>query len=265
MGIWWGRIAGTALVAALVVTAVAACSAAPSTPPGPTATPTATARTPDPSLLDLSQIRAAIEREYSGQLLGIGDGAGVVIVAFQSTAEVAAADVIARYGAKVRVTVGGFPYPSPPATTNACAARVATLIDPGALRATIEMPSATIGHAVSFAATVRLTNTGSAAISIVTGQPMFIFLFEPGGTVPVGLFAGPVGGTGMQFGLESGGSKSIPAIGGTASCDLRLGYELPDGPYVARAKVEIDQTGPSSGLPTGVFLSDPLPITVATK
>jgi hypothetical protein len=47
----------------------------------------------------------------------------------------------------------------------------------------------------------------------------------------------------------------IVVRGGTASCDLALGYELPDGPYVARAAVELDQ--PSA---PGYFWSQPLPV-----
>ncbi len=161
------------------------------------------------------------------------------------------------------MTVGLFPYPAPSGGTNVCAALLGPLVDPGPLRATIEMPSDTVGHDVAFAATVRLTNTGAVPSAVETGQPLQILLFEPGGTVPVGVGAAAIAGTGLGFRLEPGGSSSIPATGGTSSCDLRLGYELPDGPYVARAAVEIDQA--SSGGVNGVFLSDPLSITVTTK
>jgi hypothetical protein len=169
----------------------------------------------------------------------------------------AAADLVARYGAKVQVTVGLFPYPAPSDGTNVCAARVGPLVDHGALRATIEMSSHTVGHEVAFAATVRLTNTGPVPLAVETGQPLLIFLFEPDGTIPVGVGAGAIAGTGLGFQLEPGGSSSIPATGGTSSCDLRLGYELPDGPYVARAAVEIDQASSSGDMAQGVFLSDP--------
>jgi hypothetical protein len=49
------------------------------------------------------------------------------------------------------------------------------------------------------------------------------------------------------------------------AADPRLGYELPDGSYLARAEVEIDQVSSSADVAQGWFLSDPLPITVATK
>jgi len=250
---------------AVVLTAAVAIVGMPSI--GSRSGPAAPAATPGPlasaAAGDLGQIRAAIESEYAGQLLSIGDGAGTVVVVLRSTAAAAAADLVARYGAQVQVTVGLLPYPAPSEGANVCAALVGPLVDPGPLRATIQMPSHSVGHEVAFAATVRLTNTGPVPLAVETGQPLLIYLFEPGGTVPVGVAAGPMAGTGLGFRLEPGGSSSIPATGGTSSCDPRLGYELPDGPYDARAAVEIDQA--SSGGVNGVFLSDPLSITVTTK
>ena len=67
-------------------------------------------------------------------------------------------------------------------------------------------------------------------------------------------------GTGIRIELKPGESKEFDALGGTASCDIGLGYELPDGAYVARAAVEIDEaTGP------GYFWSDPLPIQLTSQ
>ena len=255
---------GSAALAIILIAAVAivglpfigsrAGPASPAATPGPLASAAAG---------DLGQVRAAIESEYAGQLLEIGDGAGTVVVGLRSTEAAAAADLVARYGAMVQVTVGLFPYPAPSGGTNVCTGRVGPLVDPGPLRATIKMPSHSVGHEVAFAATVRLTNTGPVPLAVETGQPLLIFLFEPGGTVPVGVAAGGIAGTGLGFRLEPGGSSSIPATGGTSSCDLRLGYELPDGQYDARAAVEIDEA--SSGGVNGVFLSDPFSITVTTK
>jgi hypothetical protein len=54
-----------------MVSVLAACGA---NPPSPTDGPA----TPNPTQLDLGQIRADIEREYAGQLIEIGNGAGTV-------------------------------------------------------------------------------------------------------------------------------------------------------------------------------------------
>jgi hypothetical protein len=132
-------------------------------------------------------------------------------------------------------------------------------VDPGPLRAVIELPSPRIGHAVDFPEKVRVTNAGSTTLMIGSGQPLSIYLFAPGGAAPVGAFPGGIAGTGLELKLPPGASQEIDAVGGTASCDLRLGYELPDGPYVARAAVEIDGTsGP------GYFWSDPVSIQLTT-
>jgi len=225
---------------------------------------TASVGSPNPTVADLAQIRAEIESQYAGQLLAIGEEATTVMVRFRSTAAASAAELLARYGSKVDISVGLFPYPAPSGSANGCAGIIGPLIDPGPLRATIELPSRTVGHDAAFMATVRLTNAGSRTMTVETGQPLTIVLYQPDGTIPVGLAAGAAGGTGLEFRLEPGASSSIPAAGGTSSCDLALGYELPDGPYVARAAVEIDRTDPSINAARGVFLSEPLSITVAT-
>jgi hypothetical protein len=107
---------------------------------------------------------------------------------------------------------------------------------------------------VAFPAKVKLTNTGSTTLTIDTGQPLSLSLFGPNGTL-VGASPGAIAGTGLRLKLLPGAAHAIEAAGGTASCDLRLGYELPDGPYVARAAVEIDgASGP------GYFWSDPVSI-----
>ena len=158
------------------------------------------------------QVRAAIESEYAGQLLEIGDGAGTGIVGLRSTEAAAAADLVARYGAMVQVTVGLFPYPAPSGGTNVCTGRVGPLVDPGPLRATIKMPSHSVGHEVAFAATVR--QHGPCIPGRRDGQPLLIFLFDPGGTVPVGVAAGGIAGTGLGFRLEPGARRRSPQPAG---------------------------------------------------
>ena len=189
------------------------------------------------------------------QLLSIGDGAAKVIVELKPTATAAAAEIVGRYGWAVQVTVGFFPYPRPSSAPVGCGWAGSPTVDPGRLRAVIDLPSPRLGHTVSFPAKVTLTNHGSTTLTFSTGQPLSIYLFEPDGTTLVGASPGAVAGTGLGLTLLPGASHEIDAAGGTASCDLRLGYELPDGPYIARAAVEIDGTsGP------GYFWSDPVSV-----
>jgi hypothetical protein len=225
--------------------------------------PVATTDAPSPSTAPvgsptLAAVRADIESRYMDQLLGIGDGAGKVVLELKPTATAAAADIEARYGWAVEITVGFFPYPPPSSAPGGCARALTQSVDPGPLRAVIELPSLRISHTVSFPAKVRLTNTGSKTFTSDSGQPLAIYLFTPDGTTLVGAYPGAVAGTGLLVKLQPGASQEINANGGTASCDLRLGYELPDGPYVARAAVEIDDGGP------GYFWSDPVSVEVMT-
>jgi hypothetical protein len=100
---------------------------------------------------------------------------------------------------------------------------------------------------------VQLTNTGTSTVAVSTGEPVEIYLFHAGGSTPVGFSPGGSAGGGLGRTLKPGASMQIEAGGGTASCDLAIGYELPDGPYIARAAVELEQpTGP------GYFWSKPL-------
>ena len=203
-------------------------------------------------------VRADIESRYMDQLLSIGDGAGKVILQLKPTATTAAAEIVARYAWAVQITVGFFPYPPPSSPPDGCGWAQFKTVDPGPLRAVIELPSLRIAHTVGLSGTVRLTNTGSTTISIETGQPLSIFLFAADGTTLVGASPGAIAGTGLGLEFPAGMAHEIYATGGTASCDLRLGYELPDGPYVARAAIEIDQaSGP------GYFWSDPLAVQLA--
>jgi hypothetical protein len=253
-----GRV--SALVTVLVV-AAAGCATGPGAGSG---SPFGTIGAPPPSGTPLGSptlatVRADIESQYMDQLLAIGNGAGKIIVALKPTATAAAADIVARYGWAVQVSVGFFPYPPPSSAPVGCRGAPSQTVDPGPLRAVVELPSPRITHTVGFPAKVRLTNTGSTTVTIDSGQPLSIYLFAPDGTGPVGASPGAIGGTGLSLKLLPEASHEIDASGGTASCDLRLGYELPDGPYVARAAVEIDKTsGP------GYFWSDPVSIQLVT-
>jgi hypothetical protein len=248
------------LTTALVL-AAAGCTTAPGAPSG---SPVGTLGTAPPSGIALQSptldaVRADIQSRFVDQLLGIGDGADKVVVQLKSTATAAAAEIVGEYGSAVQVTVGFFPYPPPSAPPIVCSLSLSPSASPGSLRAVIDLPTPQINPTVVFPAKVTLTNAGPKKLTIETGQPLAIYLFEPNGTTVVGGSPAAVAGTGLGFTLLPGASHQIDAVGGTASCDLHLGYNLPDGPYVARAAVEIDETtGPD------YFWSDPLPVQLTT-
>ena len=208
----------------------------------------------------LAEVRADIESRYADQLTAIGDGANQIVLQLKPTATAAAAEIVGRYGSAVQVSLGFFPYPPPSSPPDGCLWAASPTVKPGTLKAVIELPSVRISHTLGFGAKVRVTNTGTKTVSFDSGQPLAIYLLESDGSTVVGGSPLPVAGTGLGLKILPGASHEIDAVGGTASCDLRLGYELPDGPYVARAAVEIDG---ASG--AGFFWSDPLAIQLVTK
>jgi hypothetical protein len=245
-----GPRGGFLLASALLVSA---CIAAPSLP-----SPSVSAHPPSPvPSPDLGAIRDTIFADYKPELLGVGIGRNDVAVQLVATATRQADEILARYGPIVQVSVGFFPYPRPAVLPrNACAGFPGwPIVDPGPIRATLELASTQLSHVASFSAKVRVTNTGRSPVTISTGEPLEVYLYRPRETAPIGASPAAVGGVGLGPTLKPGQSFDIEAGGGTASCDLALGYELPDGPYIARAAVELDQ--PSA---PGYFWSQPLPV-----
>jgi hypothetical protein len=203
---------------------------------------------------DVPSIQAEIESTYAGQFSSVGVGAHGVEVTLFSTHEASAREIVDRYGSSVQVSVGLWPFPRPAGGPTTCPERW-SLADPGPLRATLDMPNR-IGHG-QFKARITVTNVGDIPISLDSGQPLLIYLYKPNGADPIATYDGTIAGVGLVPTLDAGGSFSIEAVGGTASCDISLGYDLPDGDYVARGVVEN-----GSGSPIPAFLTDPFPVTV---
>jgi hypothetical protein len=243
-----GAILATILVAS-------ACSAtAPSIAP---ATPTAI---PWPSSTDLETIRAVINSRAEGELSSLGLGNGTVDVGLRADAGDLAKQIVDAYGDRVIVTVGFFGYPDPAPVSNACPI-AGILADPGSLRATLEMAGTQIASGATFAPTIRIATVGSARVALETSSGLQTYLFQPGDTRPIGTIDLASVGTGLETSVEPGRSVTIPGSGGTASCDIALGYTLPPGPYQARALVDF-APGPEGGRGPLVFWSDPADVQI---
>jgi hypothetical protein len=248
------RSSGTTAVcgAAIAVAAmVAACSATPptsalpgtvpATPPPATVAPTIqpSFQVPgSPSALTPAEIRAKIE-PFAGQgVISIGEGAGgVIVVGLQASGEALARELHATYGPAVQLSVGLFPFPPPAAPGKPCLQMPATM----PLHAPLAGALIVDGPVVAgdfFQGAVRLTNAGPAPFELSTSSGFPARIFRPGEPTPIGASEGGSAGTGFSKRLTPGETVELGAGGGTASCDLALGYALPAGTYQARALID---------------------------
>jgi hypothetical protein len=250
------------LVRALCASAmIVACgNAEPTPPPSAGETPVApvacAAAMPFPPHQDLTSIRAEIEARAAGEFTSIGNGATTVMVGLRARAECLARQIVAAYGPSVEVTVGLLPFPPRPQAKRGCQVGGPFGAVP-LLQATLEVPSQ-VERGEWFKGNVRFANVGPAPISLVTSSSFTVYLFPLGNQVAIGTSEGGSMGTGLAMSLAPGQTEKVKAFGGTASCDLALGYALPVGQYRARAL--IDYSPPDGAI--HYFWSDPTPVEI---
>jgi hypothetical protein len=218
-----------------------ACDAAPSAPPVTLAhgTPRPSFETPGPpSGATPEEIRAAIEPFLGRGVISVGEGANRVIgIGLTAKSEALARELNDKYGAAVELTVGLFPYPPPERPQRACVQMRQTVADHRPLVGGVAIDR-TVVAGEFFRGKLRLRNAGNAPYQLETSSTFAIYLFRPGDSMPIGSPEGGSVGTGFGTVLAAGQAVDLDAAGGTASCDLALGYVLPAGTYEARALVD---------------------------
>jgi hypothetical protein len=203
--------------------------------------------------LSPAAIRAELEPFLGDQIISIGEGAGGVInVGLRATGEELAGQLHATYGDAVRISVGLFPFPPPENPQRACVNIREVVRDHAPLLAAVAVDR-TIDAGTFFRGTVRLTNAGILPFQLETSSNFSVHLFRPGESEPIGGSEGGMVGTGYSAPLDPGEAVELEAAGGTASCDLALGYLLPAGVYEARAIIDF-QTATGE---LAFFWSDP--------
>jgi hypothetical protein len=80
---------------------------------------------------------------------------------------------------------------------------------------------------------VVFANTGTTSVQIDTVRPIDVKLVVPATHEVVGIYGGPVAGTGYSPLLSPGQSQAVPIDGGTARCDGGVGSAVPPGRYDA--------------------------------
>lgn len=155
---------------------------------------------------------------------------------------------------------GFSPVPGSTTPTSDCAS-YGTFAKSPAFRATVEVPATRIASGTTFQASVTITNTSPSAANLETSSSLEVYLFRPGEAMPIGWFDRASVGTGLSTLLEPGKSITVPAQGGTASCDLSVGHTLQPGQYQARSLVDF-AAGPDGGNGPFVFWSNPLKVEI---
>lgn len=234
-------------------------ASAPSTPaPTSTASPRPTFPTPGPpTTLSPAEICAEVLRLQEVNYLG--ECSGVIRIGLRVDAEALAGQLRARYGDAVTLTVGHFPYPPPEDPERACLDVQPTVEEHAPLTAVVEVEGPIVGGS-RYPGTVRLSNAGAVPYELQTSSNFSLYLFRPGEPETIGLSElGSSWGVGYGRTLEPGEAVELPATGGTASCDLVLGYVLPAGAYEVRALIDFQ---PVIDDPARHFWSDPTPVQV---
>ena len=200
-------------------------------------------------------IEATLVDELDGRFLSIGRGLGAIDVVLAADQEATAADLLARYGEAVQLTVGVLPYPLESAAS-VCPGPPPLGELPG-LDISIVPPTGPLDTVGSqpLELTVNLLNVGSAPIQFMTGTSRGTIL-DPTGRVVSTSADVLLGDVGIGVDLQPGATTQLPLVATTASCDPQLGYTLPSGDYRLVAAVQhVD------GDATTLY-SPPLPITI---
>jgi hypothetical protein len=257
------------LLAALVLAGACAGPKVASPSPLPTATQaptqesTSTASTRPtfetpgaPTTLSPEEICAEVQ--LLEDAIYLGECNGVITVGVRAGAEELARELRAKYGDAIELSVGLFPYPPPDDPQRACLSIRPTVIEHPPLVAAVEVDRVIVAG-TDFEGKVRLTNAGPVPFELETSSNFSLYLFRPGEPDPIGMSELGSMGTGYGATLAPGASIRLLAIGGTASCDLALGYTLPPDVYEARALVDFERD-PEEG--AEFFWSDPTPVEV---
>jgi len=184
------------------------------------------------------EICAAVELLEESTYLG--ECAGVVKVGLRASAEELARELQAKYGDAIELSVGLFPYPPPAEAQRACLHIRQTVLEHFPLVADVEIDRPIVSG-TPYEGKVRLTNAGPTPFDLQTSSSFGLFLFRPGESDPIGMSELGSMGTGRGAALTPGASLQLQGFGGTASCDLALGYAVPAGAYEARALVDYER------------------------
>lgn len=201
-------------------------------------------------------LQAQLTQELAGRFLSIGRGMGAVEVVLAPNEAALAAELAARYGNAIELTVGALPYPldrassicePPPEERSLSGLDIAIVPPAGPL---------TAGGIEPLGFTLTLTNVGDSSIRFDSGAAIGTFLDTEGNVVSSSDNVS-IADLGYTVDLAPGASTELPLYASAASCDPDLGYVLPPGDYLLIAHV------PHIDGDITTLASAPLPVTIA--
>jgi hypothetical protein len=196
----------------------------------------------------------------SGPIEELGIGRDHVFVGLRADAEDLAAELRGRYGDAVRLRVGIAPYPPSESPTAAAACDLGEIAEwPPGVSASVELADGVIASGLHTEGTVTIVNESAERFTAELGEPETGWVFEQGGTTPIGAFTGAVGGHGRRVDLAPGEHATLDMVVGTASCDPSRGYALAPGTYDVRVVLPAayEETADGEMVPGPTWLSEP--------
>ncbi|MEM7275114.1 MAG: hypothetical protein AAF547_18680 [Actinomycetota bacterium] len=183
-----------------------------------------------------SELADSLVQELDGRFLSIGAGVDGVEVVLAPDEEALAAELLARHGEEVVLSVGRLRYPLAEAA-NVCPEPPAERSDPD-LSVAVVPPTGSISASgiESLELGVAVTNVGEGPLAFTTGSALGTILDPSGNVVSHGATAG-LALPGLPVDLAPGDSIELPLYASMASCDPEIGFMLPPGDYLIVAEV----------------------------
>ena len=199
---------------------------------------------------------AELDPELRERAAGWSFGTDGVDVHLPDREERYAAELLARYGERLEIDVGRFPYPMPdPLPESQCEPLPDTQPVDGLSVSVVPVDEPISDEGGEPAAvTVRLRNVGAAPIAVSFGAPTATLL-EAGTRRVVGGFVGAVADVLDHVSLAPGGEATRTVLVGTASCDPAIGYRVPADTY------DMVVTLQRPGTEGGPLVTEPIQVT----
>jgi len=191
--------------------------------------------------VDAQQLLDDLDAELRSRAASWGKNtAGQVEIGLFADDEAFAQELADRYGDRVKLQLGAFPFPMPdPLPNSRCASLEEGIEQPG-LTIEVTSPDRTLARSGddvrSVALEAVLTNTSDQLIEFDSGAAVG-YLLDADGTVVGDSGQLLLPAVGVPVRIEPGESTVLPVNASTSSCDPAYGYVVPAGDYNLVASV----------------------------